>query len=199
MMVRLRLMQRDTSGALQWAEVVRGLDPEGTHLIDLGLVFGAARLAEPAATFFGAAAEARFTPEANLGLSVLASLRGDRSSARQHLLTALNFEGTRITRGQTVAGLFHEVLGRLNGLAEQRLDCTAWIATLPAGSLPLAGRSVLVCAPSEAVARAHLATIVTAMQGKDAIGDLSAVMWRVAAKAQQPDRPVAPGVHAVVG
>src|SRR5207247_2637142 len=68
---------------------------------------------------------------------------------------------------EAVGSLVHEVLGRLNGLAEQRLGCTAWIATVPDGSLTLAGRSILVCAPSESSARACLETIVTAMQGSE--------------------------------
>jgi len=178
--------------------VVRGLDPDGAYLIGLAQAFGAARLAEPAATFFGATADARFAPEANIGFSVLASWRGDREGARRHLLAALKFDGAKFTSGQTVGGLFHEILGRLNGLADERLECTAWIATLPAGSLALAERSILVCAPSEAGARACLETIVTAMQGSEAAPDLSGVTWRVAPKAQQPDRPVPPGVHSVV-
>src|SRR2546430_5764355 len=177
-MVRLRLMRRDTAGALQWAGVVQGLDPDGALVIGLGQAFGAARLVEPAATFFGAAAQARFAPEANTGLAVLASLRGDRAGARRHLLAALKFEGARLTRGQTVGGLFHEVLGRLNGLAEQRLDCTAWIATVPDGPLALAGRTILVCAPGESSARACLETIVTAMQGSESAADLSGGTWR---------------------
>jgi Zn-dependent protease with chaperone function len=198
LMVRLRLMQRDTAGALQWAGVVQGLDPDGASLIALGQAFGAARLTEPAATFFTAAADAHFAPEANIGFAVVASLRGDRAGARRQLLAALKFEGARLTLGQTLGSLFHEILGRLNGLAEQRLDCTAWIATVPAGSLALAGRSILVCAPSESIARACLETIVTAMQGSESAADLSGVTWRVAPKAQQPDRPVPPGVHWVV-
>jgi tetratricopeptide (TPR) repeat protein len=198
-MVRLRLMQRDTAGALEWAGVVRGLDPDGASLIGLGRAFGAARLAEPAATFFQAAAEAHFAPEANVGFAVLASLRGDRAGARRYLLAALKFADARFTSGQTAGNLFHEILGRLNGLAEQRLDCTAWIATVPAGSLTLAGRSILVWAPTEAIARAYLETIVTAMQGSESGPELSGVKWRMAPKAQQPDRPVPPGVHSVVG
>jgi hypothetical protein len=131
---------------------------------------------------------------------VLASSRGDRAGAKRHLLAALKFEGARFTRGHDVGNLFHDILGRLNGLAEQRLDCTAWIATVPAGSLTLAGRSILVCAPTEAIGRACLETIVTAMQGSEpAATDVSGVTWRVAPKAQQPDRPVPPGVHSVVG
>src|SRR6266566_2654867 len=200
LMVRLRVMQRDTAGALEWAGVVRGLDPDGAALIGLGQAFGAARLAEPAATFLTAAADAGFAPEANIGFAVLASSRGDRAGAKRHLLAALKFDGARFTKGQTVGSLFHEILGRLNGLAEQRLDCTAWIATVPDGSLTLAGRSILVCAPSESSARACLETIVTAMQGSEpAAADLSGVTWRLAPKAQQPDRPVPPGVHSVVG
>ena len=198
-MVRLRLMQRDMAGALEWAAVLRGLDADGAYLIALGAAFAAARLAEPAATFYGAAAEARFGPEANIGLAVLAAWRGDREAARRHLLAALRFDGSRFTSGQTVGGLFHEIVGRLNGLTEQRLDCTAWIATVPAGSLALAERSILVCAPSESIARACLETIVTAMQGSESPVDLSGVSWQVAPKEQQPDRPVPPGVHSVVG
>ena len=200
LMVRLRVMQRDTAGALEWAGVVRGLDLDGAALIGLGQAFGAARLAEHAATFLTAAADAGFAPEANIGFAVLASSRGDRAGAKRHLLAALKFEGARFTRGHDVGSLFHEILGRLNGLAEQRLDCTAWIATVPDGSLTLAGRSILVCAPSESSARACLETIVTAMQGSEpAAADLSGVTWRLAPKAQQPDRPVPPGVHSVVG
>src|SRR2546430_7521598 len=198
-MVRLRLMQRDTAGARQGAGVVQALDPGGALLIGLGQAWGAARLAGPAATFFGAAAQARFAPEANTGLAVLASLRGDRAGARRHVLAGLKFEGARLTGGQTLGGLFHEALGRLNGLAEQRLDCTAWIATVPDGPLALAGRTILVCAPGESSARACLETIVTAMQGSESAADLSGVTWRVAPKAQQPDRPVPPGVHSVIG
>ena len=118
---------------------------------------------------------------------------------RSYLLAALKFGDARFTSGQTAGNLFHEILGRLNGLAEQRLDCTAWIATVPDGSLTLAGRSILVCAPTEATARAYLETIVTAMQGSESGPELSGVRWRVAPKAQQPDRPVPPGVHSVVG
>ena len=200
LMVRLRVMQRDTAGALEWAGVVRGLDPDGASLIGLGQAFGAARLAEPAATFFAAAADAGFAPEANIGFAVLASSRGDRAGAKRHLLAALKFEGARFTKEHNVGSLFHDILGRLNGLAEQRLDCTAWIATVPAGSLALGGRSILVCAPTEAIGRACLQTIVTAMQGSEsAAADLSGVTWRVAPKAQQPARPVPPGVHSVVG
>ncbi len=174
LMVRLRVMQRDTAGALEWAGVVRGLDPDGASLIGLGQAFGAARLAEPAATFLAAAADAGFAPEANIGFAVLASSRGDRAGAKRHLLAALKFEGARFTRGHNVGSLFHDILGRLNGLAEQRLDCTAWIATVPAGSLALGGRSILVCAPTEAIGRACLQTIVTAMQGSEsAAADLS--------------------------
>jgi len=198
LMVRLRLMQLDTAGAVRWADVVRNLDPEGAYLIGLGYAFTVARLAEPAAAFFEKAAEARFTPEANIGLSIVAWRRGDRMGARGHLLSALKFEGAKFTKGQTASALFHEVLGRLNGIAEQRLDCTAWIATLPAGLSALAGRSVLVCAQSEAAARLHLESIVNAMEVTGPPGDLSGVSWRVAPKAQQPDRPVPPGVHSVI-
>ena len=199
LMVRLRLMQRDTAGALEWAAVLRGLDADGAYLIALGAAFGAARLVEPAATFYGAAAAARFGPQANIGLAVLASWRGDLVAAKRHLLAALRFDGSRFTSGQTVGGLFHEIVGRLNGLTEQRLDCTAWIATVPAGSLALAERSILVCAPSESTARACLETVVTAMQAAESAVDLSGVTWRVAPKEQQPDRPVPPGIHSVVG
>lgn len=198
LMVRLRLMQLDTGGAVRWADVVRNLDPDGAYLIGLGYAFTVARLAEPAAAFFEKAAEARFTPEANIGLSIVAWRRGDRMAARGHLLSALKFEGAKFTKGQTAGDLFHEVLGRLNGIAEQRLECTAWIAALPAAAPVLGGRSVLVCAQSEAAARLHLESIVNAMQGTGQPCDLSRVSWRVAPKAQQPDRPVPPGVHSVI-
>jgi len=197
-MVRLRLMQRNVAGAMQWADVVRNIDPEGAFLIGLGQAFTLARLAEPATTFFETAAAARFTPEANIGLSIVATQRGDRMRARGLLLSALQFEGAKFTEGQTTGGLFHQILGRLNGLAEERLACTAWIATLPAGSGALAGRSVLVCAQGEVGARLHLETIVNATQGNGPPADLSHVSWRVAPKEQQPDRPVPPGVHSVV-
>lgn len=199
MMVRLRLMQRDTAGALEWAAVLRGLDTDGAYLIALGAAFGVARLAETAATFYAAASGARFGPEANIGLAALASWRGDLVTARRHLLAALRFDGARFTSGRTAGSLFHEILGRLNGLNEQRLDCTAWIATVPAGSLALAERSILVCAPSESMARDCLETVVTAMQGSESAVDLAGVTWRVAPQAEQPDRPVPPGVHSVVG
>src|SRR2546425_6909574 len=68
-MVRLRLMQRDTAGALEWARVVRGLDPDGASLIGLGQAVGAAPLADPAATFFEAAAEDPLGPGADIGVA----------------------------------------------------------------------------------------------------------------------------------
>ena len=199
LMVRLRLMQRNVAGAMQWADVVRNLDPEGAFLIGLGQEFTLARLAEPAAAFFETAAAAQFTPEANIGLAIVAAQRGDRMRARGLLLRALKFEGAKFTEGQTTGGLFHQILGRLSGLAEERLACTAWIATLPAGSGPLAGRSVLVCAQSAVGARLHLETIVNATKGDGPPADLSGVSWHVAPKEQQPVRPVPPGVHSIVG
>jgi Zn-dependent protease with chaperone function len=196
LMVRLKLMQRDAAKALEWSEIVRTLDGEGAYLLGLGHVFSAARLPDPAAGFFAQAAEAQFTPEANIGLSIVAWLRGDPMVAKGHLLSALRFEGAKFTKGQTVNALFHEILGRLNGLAEERLECRAWVAAIPNGPLQLGGRSLLVCAQSETAARLHLETIVSAMQGGQP--DLSRVSWRLASQDQQPDRPVPPGVHSVI-
>ena len=195
-MVRLLLMQRDQAKAMAWSEVVQTLDSDGAYLVGLGQAFTVARLTEPAAAFFAKAAEARFTPEANIGLSIVAWQRGERTVAKGHLLSALRFEGAKFTKGHTLNSLFHEILGRLNGLAEERLECRAWVATIPNGPLALGGRSVLVCAQSETAARLHLETIVNAMH--DGQPDLSRVSWRMAAKAQQPDRPVPPGVHSVI-
>jgi len=198
LMMRIRVMQRDTAGAIEWAEVVRAIDTEGQYLIGLGHVFSAARLVDPAAGFFEKAVEAGFTPEAQIGLSIVAWLRGDRMRARGHLLGALKFDGAKFTKGHNLNNLFHEILGRLNGLAEQRLECRAWVATFPAGPQTLGGRSILVCAQSEVAARLHLETIVNAMAGKEPAGDLARVSWRLAPQKQQPDRPVPPGVHSVV-
>ena len=196
LMVRLLLMQRDQGKAMAWSEVVQTLDSDGAYLVGLGQAFTVARLTEPAAAFFAKAAEARFTPEANIGLSIVAWQRGERTVAKGHLLSALRLEGAKFTKGHTLNSLFHEILGRLNGLAEERLECRAWVATIPNGPLALGGRSVLVCAQSETAARLHLETIVNAMH--DGQPDLSRVSWRMAAKAQQPDRPVPPGVHSVI-
>src|SRR2546422_8872397 len=57
-MVRLRLMQRDTAGAPEWARGGRGPDPPGGALIGPRQGVGAAPLAGPPPPFFPAAAAA---------------------------------------------------------------------------------------------------------------------------------------------
>src|SRR3989449_5195316 len=70
-MVRLRLMQRDTAGALEWAGVVRGLHSDGAAFIGLRQAVGAARLPQPAAPFFQTAAGAPLAPPAKIRFAVL--------------------------------------------------------------------------------------------------------------------------------
>ncbi len=196
LMVRLRLMQRNPADATQWSDVVRALDTDGGYQLGLGYVFSAARVPDAAAGFFAKALEAQFTPEANIGLSIVAWQRGERALAKGHLLAALRFEGAKLSKGRDANGLFHEILGRLNGLAEERLQCTAWVAAIPNGPLALGGHSVLVCAQSETAARLYLETIVNAMHATPP--DLSRVSWRLAPSDQQPIRPLPPGVHSVI-
>jgi Zn-dependent protease with chaperone function/tetratricopeptide (TPR) repeat protein len=195
--VRVALMKRDVDAAREWAAVLRGLDTDGGALISLGQAFTMSRLPDPAAEYYTAAAAARFSPEAQLGLATLAQFRGDRDGARRHLLAALNFEGARWSPGQNVNALFHEVLARLNALGDERLTCRAWIATFPAGEIALGGLSLIVCAPTEDAAREHLTTIVVAMQPASAY-DMSAVAWKEAPEEQQPIRPMPPGVQSVL-
>jgi tetratricopeptide (TPR) repeat protein len=195
--VRVALMKRDVDAAREWAGVVCGMDKDGGALIPLGQAFALSRLADPAAEFYTAAAEAKFTPQAQLGLATLATFRGDRDAARRHLLAALNFEGARWSAGQNANTLFHEVLARLNALDQERLACRAWIATFPVGEMALSGLSLVVCAPNADAAREHLTTIVAAMHPASGY-DMSTVTWKEAPEEQQPIRPMPPGVQSVV-
>src|SRR2546430_2528521 len=86
-------------------------------------------------------------------------------------------------------GLCHKVRGGLIVPADQGLACPAGIAPGPDGSLTLAGRPILGCAPRESRARACLETIVTAMHGSEpAAADLSGVTWRLAPKDRKSTR-----------
>ena len=199
LMVRVKLMMRDLPVAEEWARVLRGLDKDGRWLIALGGVFTSARLEENAGTFFLDALATAYTPQANVGLSVLAVIGGDRERAKQHLLAALKIEDKRLTGGSTPGTLFHEVVGRLNGLAERRVACKAWIAAIPGDSqMALSGVSLFVCAPDEEAAKAHVAEIILAMDAKDAALDLSTVAWSEAPQEQQPLRPVQQGVQFLI-
>jgi tetratricopeptide (TPR) repeat protein len=195
--LRLALLERDLGAASEWAGVVRALSAGGEELVALGHLFGGVRLESEASTFFTAALEAGFTPEANLGLAAMATFRGDREAARRHLLAALRFDQAKFTKGETLPVLFHRILAQINALEDQKLECKAWIATFPLGQMLLAERSLVVCATSESSAREHLERIVTAMTGPAAF-DLARVSWREAPAADQPVRPVQPGVKGIV-
>ena len=199
LMVRVKLLSRDLAAAQEWAAVLRGLDTDGQWLIALGTVFASARLDEPAGTFFSDALATEYTPQANVGLAVLAVIGGDRTRAKQHLLAGLKIERRKLTRGQTPFAMFHEIIARLNGLEERRVRCKAWIAAIPAESATsLSGASLFVCAPDESAAKAHLAEIIAAMHESETPFDSATVAWSEAPTDQQPLRPVQPGVQYLI-
>jgi Zn-dependent protease with chaperone function len=202
LMVRVRLMQRDVVGASGWAATLRTLDASesaGEWLIGLGAEFARARLDEQARGFFTDALATPYHAQANIGLADIEQGAGNRAQARAHLLAALKLTDSRFIGDETPGVLFHSVLERLNALEARREPCRAWIATVPAGApSPLAGASLLVCAPELASAMANLAEITTAMQTGDTPLEQATITWKEAPKDRQPLRPVAPGVQLVL-
>lgn len=196
--LRLALLERDDAAGREWAQVIRGLGNNGEELLALAGEFATARIESDAAELYGAAAEAGFTPEANIGLAALATFRGDREAARRHLLAALQFDRARLSKNANASDLFHQILARLGALREERVACRAWIASFPSDGSVLAERSLLVCAANEAQARDHLYHVVSAMSGDERAFDLSRVVWRDAPADDQPIRPIQPGVKAIV-
>jgi hypothetical protein len=201
-MVRVRLMQRDVVGASGWAATLQTLDASesaGEWLIGLGAEFARARLDEQARGFFTDALATPYHAQANIGLADIEHGAGNRTPARAHLLAALKLTDSRFIGDETPGLLFHSVLERLNALEARRVPCRAWIATVPAGApSPLAGASLLVCAPDLASAMSNLAEITTAMQTGDTPLEQATITWKEAPKDRQPLRPVAPGVQLVL-
>ena len=198
LMVRLHLMLRSIETAISWSEQFRALDGDPVQLAWLGRVFEDAREDAHAMTFYRAALAEGHSPECLLGLARIDAARGDTQAAREHLLAALNVEKPRPKLAKSPVALFAEIVNQINVLDDRLVTCTAWIVELPKGAAhPLSGRTLLVCAPAEDEAKQHLASIAMALS-PTAAPQLPDGAWRVAAKNQQPIRPVAPGIQLVL-
>lgn len=200
LMVKVRLMAHDMDGAAHWAERLRDLDQDGSWHIALGSAFTEARRFGEATEYYRRAIETRHAPQAHLGLAGLASVTGDRPTARSHCLSALCFDQAGFTGGHNAGSVFHAAVGHLNALAERRITCSAWVCVIPAGTgrFPLDGCSLLVFAENAEQARRHVEEITAAMATETARLDLGTVTWHKAPEDQQPVRPVFPGVQGVL-
>lgn len=166
----------------------------------LGSVYEQARQEEKAAAFYRQAVEVGHCPEAFVGLARLEAQRENSQQARDHLLAALD-----VTRplGDGAVGpmpLFPVILAQLVALEVPVANCQAWTATLPmsASLLALASASLLVYAPGWSDAQRYLEEILSALRPGTPPIHPQSIHWRVAAKERQPDRPVRPGVQAVL-
>ena len=198
-MVRVSLMQHDLAAASDWASVLITIAPDGKWLIALAGLFAAARVEDRAVRYFTDALATPYWPEANVGLAQIANVRKNTEMARRHLLAALKLERASFTPGQSMSSVFQQILNRLVALDERRLVCKCWVAKFPTRpDTPLAGVSLLVCATDANEAKAHVRTIVDAMQDGGRPFNMAIVQWKEVPEEHQPVRPVQPGVRVVV-
>jgi Zn-dependent protease with chaperone function/tetratricopeptide (TPR) repeat protein len=192
--LRLELLRRNESEATRWADIVEALDPDPFSYVKFGFLFESARFDDRARAYFERALGAGHFPEAHIGLARLQAASGDRVVARQHLLDALNAERERPATAQSPLVLLPDIIGQLNNLEDERVQCRAWIATVPlqAGG-PLAGASMFVCAPEETSAAVHLDRVLSALYPTAGM-TAGRLHWKEAPDETQPVRPIAPGV-----
>jgi Zn-dependent protease with chaperone function/tetratricopeptide (TPR) repeat protein len=192
--LRMALLRRHEADAAQWADIVESLDPDPFSYVKFGFLFESARFDDRARAYFERALGAGHFPEAHIGLARLQTAAGDRADARKHLLEALNAERDRPATAQSPLALLHDIIGQLNNLEDERVQCRAWIATVPlqAGG-PLAGASMFVCAPEELSAAAHLDRVLSSLYPTSGM-TAGRLHWKEAPDETQPVRPIAPGV-----
>ncbi len=200
MNVRWHILRRDFEQALTWSDTLRRADPAPRWRLRVAEAFEGARRDDTAAQWFEQALAEGFYPEAHLGLARLATARGDKASARRQVHAAANFEKTVGARGAGPGPLFHAILGQLWSFEELRARCEAWEVTLPA-SYPLEsirGRSFLVYGSDRTNAENHFIALLGAMQPSNPPPLPKSMIWLLAAKERQPERPVRPGVQCVL-
>ena len=129
--LRLELLRRNEAEAAQWADVVEWLDPDPYSFVKFGFMFESARFDDRARAYFERALAAGHFPEAHIGLARLQTAAGARADARQHLLEALNAERERPVTAQSPLALVHDIIGQLNNLEDERVECRAWVARFP--------------------------------------------------------------------
>jgi tetratricopeptide (TPR) repeat protein len=200
LIVRLRLLRREFSSAIEAANLLHSADNNPPWLIRLGNMFETARLDQDAARFFEAALATAHYPEALLGLSRLASERNDKDKVRQYLLQALDLEKEVGAGGRTAVDLFQPIVAQLRLLEEPQENCQAWIGTFPADAdpSPLAGRALMLYAPNQNRAMQYIDEILTAMQPNGKRTPAVQLQWTQAPKHQQPVSPVHEGIQAVL-
>ena len=193
--LRLELLQRNEEEAARWAGIIESLDPDPFSHVKFGFLFESARFDDRARAYFERALAAGHFPEAHIGLARLQAAAGDRPVARQHLLDALNAERERPVTAQSPLALLPDIISQLNNLEDERVQCRAWIATVPLQTGgPLAGASMFVCAPEEQSAAAHLERVLSALYPTAGMTS-DQMLWKEAPDETQPVRPIAPGVQ----
>jgi tetratricopeptide (TPR) repeat protein len=198
--IRLHLMRHEYEAAGDTARRLRECDSNLQWLIWLGGTFERARQDQKAARFYREALDLGHYPEALLGLARIAANEKRVNEAKNYLISALDLEKTVGSNGRDGVELFHPIINQLALLDAPRENCTAWIATFPAGSFPkaLAQRAVMIYATSRRAAENHLDVVTAAMQPTQGATASSKLQWREAPKDQQPARPVREGVQFVL-
>jgi len=195
-MVKLCLLQHEEATADDWIELVRQ-SPDGPHkFVTLGEACEATRHDEKAVEHFQQALTTGHYPEALLGLGRLEAHRQNKEQAGAYFLAALDLLRPLGENSVGPVPLVGPILQQLKQLQEPILNCRAWIAALPRDIKPaaLAGTSFLVYAPNSEDAKRSLETVLGAMQPDL---PMPAIRWSTAAKEQQPDGPVLPGIQTV--
>ena len=194
---RLGLMTRDHAGAAQTLEQLERQPDSGGMLVRAAHSYEFARKNEEAVRTYEKALGLGHYPEAFIGLGRVEADRGNKEQARSHFLAALNIERPPADGAIGPLPLFGKIMEQLLALREPTLHCQAWVATVrgTANVTELANRSFMIFAQDRQEAEQHFHTVTKALRPGQPPLIPGMVGWREAAKEQQPDGPVRPGLQ----
>lgn len=197
--VKALLIRQDIEKANEWAEYLKAKAANAQIIVRLGESYEEARQHDHAVGCYNRALEQGYYPAAFVGMGRIEALRQNEAVARTYFFSALEMNRPLGEKALGSLGVLHETVNHLLQMHEPSLHCRAWIATLTNSALPaeLANQSFLVYARDRVMAEQYFEAVIGALRKGMPPLLPSALIWREASKAQQPDGPVRPGVQGI--
>jgi hypothetical protein len=197
---RLHLMQRDYEKAWDWTQRILRKSYVTSTRLRLAEIHAASRQYERALSLYDQVLAEGFCPEAHLGLGRIELACKNRSTAKDHLLKALNVLCPQLPKCRGPVELFPYIIEELLALEEPGANRHAWLAIFCShvSLKELGNQSLLVFGIDFSDAQNHLRTILDALEPGRTPELPVTITWTEAPRQLQPIGLARSGVQCVL-